>query len=59
MAASPADLSAALVLTPVPAADWLVVLPPAWCLLMGAVLLMLRKSLRLQGLIALPAASLR
>ncbi len=55
MAASPADLSAALVLTPVPAADWLIVLPPAWCLLTGAVLLMLRKSLRLQGMIALPA----
>ncbi|MCJ8053323.1 Na+/H+ antiporter subunit D [Shinella curvata] len=55
MAANPADLSAALVLTPVPAADWLVVLPPAWCLLVGAVLLMLRKSLHLQALIAIPA----
>nr|WP_298100052.1 Na+/H+ antiporter subunit D [uncultured Shinella sp.] len=55
MAANPADLSAALVLTPVPAADWLVVLPPAWCILTGAVLLMLRKSLRLQALIAIPA----
>lgn len=55
MAANPTDLSAALVLTPVPAADWLVVLPPAWCILAGAVLLMLRKSLRLQALIAIPA----
>lgn len=55
MAANPADLSAALVLTPVPAADWLVVLPPAWCILTGALLLMLRKSLRLQALIAIPA----
>ncbi|RFZ88041.1 Na+/H+ antiporter subunit D [Shinella sp. WSJ-2] len=55
MAANPADLSAALVLTPVPAADWLVVLPPAWCILAGAVLLMLRKSVRLQALIAIPA----
>ncbi|WP_313531741.1 Na+/H+ antiporter subunit D [Shinella sp.] len=55
MAANPADLSAALVLTPVPAVDWLVVLPPAWCILAGAMLLMLRKSLRLQALIAIPA----
>jgi len=55
MAANPADLSAALVLTPVPGADWLVVLPPAWCILAGAVLLMLRKSVRLQALIAIPA----
>ncbi|WP_421577910.1 Na+/H+ antiporter subunit D [Shinella sp. M31] len=55
MAANPADLSAALVLTPVPTADWLVVLPPAWCILTGALLLMLRKSLRLQALIAIPA----
>jgi len=55
MAANPPDLSAALVLTPVPAADWLVVLPPAWCILTGALLLMLRKSLRLQALVAIPA----
>ncbi len=58
MAANPADLSAALVLTPLPAADWLVVLPPAWCILVGAVLLMLRKSLRLQAFIAIPALAL-
>ena len=55
MAVNPADLSAALVMTPVPSADWLVVLPPAWCLLAGAVLLMLRKSVHLQALIAIPA----
>jgi multicomponent Na+:H+ antiporter subunit D len=58
MAANPADLSAALVLAPVAPADWLVVLPPAWCLLSGAVLLMLRKSLRLQGMIAVPALAI-
>ncbi|WLR93632.1 Na+/H+ antiporter subunit D [Shinella zoogloeoides] len=55
MAATPADLSAALVMTPVAPADWLVVLPPAWCLTAGALLLMLRKSLHLQGWLAVPA----
>ncbi|WP_411035127.1 Na+/H+ antiporter subunit D [Shinella sp. BYT-45] len=55
MAVNPADLSAALVTTPVAPADWLVVLPPAWCILSGAVLLMLRKSLHLQGWLAVPA----
>ena len=58
MAASPADLSAALVLSPVPPADWFVVLPPAWCLLAGSVLLMLRKKRRLQPLLAIPALAL-
>ena len=42
MAANPADLSAALVMTPVATLDWLVVLPPVWCILAGAVLLMAR-----------------
>ncbi|MGX5722631.1 Na+/H+ antiporter subunit D [Shinella zoogloeoides] len=55
MAVNPQDLAAALVTTPVATADWLVVLPPAWCILVGAVLLMLRKSLHLQGWIAVPA----
>lgn len=55
MAANTVDLSAALVMTPVPLGDWLVVLPPAWCILAGSVLLMLRKSLHLQALIAIPA----
>ena len=58
MAATPADLSAALVMTPVPPADWLVVLPPVFAILMGAVLLMLRKSVRLQAWIAIPALAL-
>ena len=35
---SPADLSAALVLQPVAALDWLVILPVAWCIGIGAVL---------------------
>lgn len=55
MAVNPADLSAALVMTPVAPAEWLVVLPPVWCLLAGAVLLMLRKSLHVQAWIAIPA----
>lgn len=58
MAESPADLSAALLMTPVPTADWLVVLPPAWCILAGAVLLMLRKSLHLQAWLAVPALAI-
>ena len=44
MAVTPTDLSAALVMTPVAPADWLVVLPPAWCLLTGALLLMLAEA---------------
>ncbi len=55
MAVSPAALSAAHVATPTALADWLVVLPPVWCILSGAMLLMLRKSLRLQGWLAVPA----
>ena len=54
--ASPvSDLSAALVMAPVAPADWLVVLPVAWCILVGALLLMLRKSRHLQPLVAVPA----
>ncbi|MDX3928835.1 MAG: Na+/H+ antiporter subunit D [Shinella sp.] len=54
-ASSAVDLSKALVLAPVAPADWLVVLPVAWCILAGAVLLMMRKSIRLQPLLAVPA----
>lgn len=42
---SPADLSAALVLDPVAAAGWLVILPVAWCLAVGALLVMLRRKI--------------
>lgn len=55
MAATSVDLSAALVMTPVAMADWLVVLPPAWCIFTGALLLMLRKSLHVHGWLAIPA----
>jgi len=58
MAATDVDLSAALMLTPVPAADWLVVLPVALPLLAGAVLTMLRKSVRLQAAFAIPVLAL-
>lgn len=54
-AASAIDLSRALVLAPPPLADWLVILPVAWCLSSGAVLLMLRKNVRMQPMLAIPA----
>jgi len=52
---SPADLSAALVLQPVAALDWLVILPVAWCICIGAVLMMVRHRGWLQPLIAVAA----
>lgn len=54
-AASAIDLSKALVLAPAPLGSWLVVLPVAWCLLAGAVLLMLRKKVALQPFLAVAA----
>ena len=50
--ASPADLAAALVLQPVAALDWLVVLPVAWCIATGAILMMIRHRSAAQPLIA-------
>ncbi|WP_117190546.1 Na+/H+ antiporter subunit D [Rhizobium terrae] len=50
---TPADLSAALVLTPPPLADWLVVLPVALMIALGAALMMIRKSVRWHGPIAI------
>jgi multicomponent Na+:H+ antiporter subunit D len=52
---SPADLSAALVLQPVAALDWLVILPVAWCLAIGAILLMIRHKSLAQPLVAVAA----
>ena len=49
------DLSVAMVTTPVTAAQWLLIAPVVWCLLIGAVLLMLRKRTELQPIIAIPA----
>lgn len=54
-AGSAIDLSQALVMSPVPLRDWLVVLPVAWCLASGAVLLMLRKFVRIQPFLAISA----
>lgn len=44
-----------MVLDPVPASHWLVIAPPVWCLVFGAILIMARKQMRLQSLIAIPA----
>jgi multicomponent Na+:H+ antiporter subunit D len=54
-ATSPVDLSAALVLTPPPLGDWLVILPVVLMIGAGAILLMVRKSVRLHGVIAIAA----
>jgi multicomponent Na+:H+ antiporter subunit D len=48
------DLSEAMVTSPVAAGHWLVVLPVALCILLGAVLLMLRDRVLLHGFIAVP-----
>ena len=50
-----ADLSVAYTMDKVAAADWLVAAPVVWCILVGALLLMLRKRTDLQPLIAIPA----
>lgn len=50
---APVDLPAALMLTPASAVEWLVVLPVAWCLAVGALLVMLRRWAGLQPAIAL------
>ncbi len=54
-ATSPVDLAAALVLTPPPLGDWLVILPVVLMIGAGAILLMVRKSVRLHGGIAIAA----
>lgn len=50
---TPVDISAAMVTVPVATADWLVILPVAWCLLVGAALLMLRSRTGLQAGVAI------
>ncbi|WP_431321789.1 Na+/H+ antiporter subunit D [Rhizobium sp. YTU87027] len=49
-----ADLSAAMVTAPVPLSNWLVIAPVALCITLGAVLLMMRNSMRLQARVAIP-----
>lgn len=48
------DLSAALVAAPVPFGHWLVILPVALCIGLGAILLMLRNRTEWQAWIAIP-----
>ncbi|MGJ8570653.1 MAG: Na+/H+ antiporter subunit D [Hoeflea sp.] len=49
------DLSVAYTMDKVAAADWLIVAPVVWCILIGSVLLMLRKRTDVQPVIAIPA----
>lgn len=49
------DLSAALVMAPVPLSEWLIILPVALCIGVGAVLMMLRYNVRLHARIAITA----
>ncbi|WP_417434775.1 Na+/H+ antiporter subunit D [Hoeflea sp.] len=49
------DLSTVYVMQPVAAADWLIIAPVVWCILVGAILLMLRKRTDIQPVIAIPA----
>jgi multicomponent Na+:H+ antiporter subunit D len=46
------DLSAALLTAPVPPGNWLVILPVVHCIVLGALMLMLRAHVRLHALIA-------
>jgi len=48
------DLSAAMVIAPVPLANWLAIAPVALCITLGAALLMMRSSMRLQAQVAIP-----
>ncbi|MBX5157182.1 Na+/H+ antiporter subunit D [Rhizobium sp. NZLR8] len=50
---STVDLAAALITAPVPIGHWLVILPVAHCITLGAVLLMLRNHPRLQAWLAI------
>ena len=45
----------AMNMEPVALVDWLIVAPVVWCILMGSVLLMIRKRLEIQHYIAVPA----
>ncbi len=55
---APIDLSAALVMARTPVADWLVVLPVVLMIGTGALLMMVRKSVRLHGTIAVTGLAL-
>ncbi|MDI7861294.1 Na+/H+ antiporter subunit D [Rhizobiaceae bacterium n13] len=49
-----ADLSVAMVTAPVAISEWLVVLPVALCILLGATLMMIRDRISLHPLVAIP-----
>lgn len=50
---APVDLAQAMILDPTPLADWLVIVPVVYCLMMGAGLMMIRKRIDLQPRIAI------
>ncbi|WP_136658583.1 Na+/H+ antiporter subunit D [Nitratireductor sp. XY-223] len=50
----PVDLSVAMVTDPAPLADWLVIAPLVFGMIVGSLLLMVRKDTRLQPYIAIP-----
>ncbi len=58
MAATPVDLSLAMVMAPTTGADWLPIMPVAIGLGFGAVLMMIRQSTRLHPWIAIPGLAL-
>ena len=43
-----------MIIEPVSLADWLLIAPLAWCMVLGALLLMLRKDTALQPILAIP-----
>ncbi|MCP4315223.1 MAG: Na+/H+ antiporter subunit D [Hyphomicrobiales bacterium] len=51
---TPVDLSAAMITEPAALADWLVIAPLVLCMVLGSLLLMVRKDTRLQPFIAIP-----
>jgi multicomponent Na+:H+ antiporter subunit D len=53
MATSLSDLSAAFVAAPVPVHNWLAILPVAHCIVLGALMLVLRVHVRLHAVIAI------
>jgi multicomponent Na+:H+ antiporter subunit D len=50
-----AALPKAMIVDPVPAAHWLTIMPPVWCIVFGAILLIARRNDRLQATIAIAA----
>lgn len=55
---TPIDLAAALVTQPTPLSDWLIIAPVALCISVGAILMMLRHTMRLHSLISIVALTM-